>query len=142
MIDIEKFFKSIKKYKLKEENGHLLLPEDSIYLDRKYKIVKDLYSSLGDARVDGNFRLLKGVSCKNKLCVSPQCYTFRLYLTSKTSNLSQDDVVEIANDMDLNRLYAIGEKAYFEEYNSILPDILKLTIEDYKIVIAYLKGKQ
>lgn len=142
MINIENFFNIIKKYELKEENGHLLLPENSIHLDKTSKITRSLFEALGDNRVSNNFRLYKKVNCINSLCVSPQCYEFRVCIKSKTSNLCKEDVIEIANDMNLDRLLEIGDKEYFKEYNEFLPEILKLSPEDYKIVIAYLKGKQ
>ena len=141
MFHMNEFFKLLKKYDVTEQNGHLLVENNESRIIRN--ISRKLLLSLGELRADNsNFRLVKSPSCMFKNCVSPQCYYFKLKLTAENSLLSKEDIIDIANEMDLDRIEELGVDAYLKEYNESLPDILKLSKADFRTIYAYMKGNQ
>lgn len=139
MIDIREYHKLLRDYKLKETNGHLLMPGEP-NKNTIHKVVKKLFSALDDPRAENpNFRLykLKGF-CGYAECVSPQCFFFRLNPSILNTTLDKEDIIDIAQDMDLERIQLIGAKKYLEEYNSTQPDILKLSPADFKLILTYM----
>jgi len=144
MINIKEYHNLLRQYKLEEKNGHLLLPEET-NKNTIHKIVKKLFSALDDPRAENpNFRLykLRGF-CSHPRCVSPQCFFFRLNPSIQDTTLDREDIIDIAQDMDLERIQLIGAKKYLEEYNSTQPDILKLSQADFKLILAYMmKGNK
>lgn len=143
MIWINEYHKILREYNLEENNGHLLLPKDlELPQKRKLKIVRDIFSCLGDLRAsDKNFKLMKkNHSCPFSNCVSPQCFKFVVSIKNY-SMLDEEDVIEIARTMDLERIEMMGAKKYLEEYNKTQPDIFKISQNDFKIILSYMKGK-
>lgn len=139
MIDIREYHKLLKKYNLKETNGHLLMPGEP-NKNTIHKVVKELFSALDDSRAENpNFRLYKSKGfCGYSECVSPQCFFFRLNPSIINTTLDREDIIDIAQDMDLERIQLIGAKKYLEEYNSTQPDILKLSPADFKLILTYM----
>lgn len=142
MIRIGDFFNIIKKYDLEERNGHLLV-KSPVTKAKLTDIIRELYTSLGELKAENkNFRLQKVGNCQFKNCVSPQCYKFILKPALSNSMLSKEDIIEIAEDMDLSRIEEIGPIAYLKEYNLTQPDILKVSEADFRTVYAYMKGEE
>lgn len=144
MINIREYHELLKKYNLKEKNGHLLMPGEP-NKNTIHKIVKKLFSALDDPRAENpNFRLYKSRGfCGYPQCVSPQCFFFRLNPSILNTTLDREDIIDIAQDMDLERIQLIGAKKYLEEYNSTQPDILKLSPADFKLILTYMmKGNK
>jgi len=142
MIRIEDFFNIIKKYDLEELNGHLLI-KSPVTKAKLKDITRELFVSLGELKAENkNFKLQKIGNCQFKNCVSPQCHKFILKPTLINSMLSREDIIEIAEDMDLSRIEEIGPIAYLKEYNLTQPDILKVSEADFRTVYAYMKGEK
>lgn len=142
MIRIGDFFNIIKKYDLEERNGHLLI-KSPVTKAKLSDITRELYTSLGELRAENkNFKMQKLGTCPFKNCVSPQCYRFILKPSLINSILSREDVMDIAEDMDLDRIEEIGPIAYLKEYNLTQPDILKVSEADFRTVYAYMKGEK
>lgn len=143
MFNIRNYHKILKQYNIKEDEGHLLLPEEALITNNnRIKIVRDLFLCLGDIRAENpNFKLKKRIEhCKLKNCVSPQCFDFYVKPDDKITWLEKEDIEEIAETIDLKEVEALGIKKYLEEYNEVQPDIFKLSMSDFKIVLAYKKG--
>lgn len=139
MFLISEYHNILRKYGITESGGHLLLPKGS--KDRRAKIAKSLFDALGDMRAENpSFRLIKNKACPYEKCVSPQCYHFMLSKNIIKSTLDQEDVIDIASSMNLDDIEAIGPMKYLEQYNSTQIDILKLSLSDFKLILAYMKG--
>lgn len=143
MISIKDYHKILRDLNLTEKDGHLLLPE-GYKKDTPVKIAKELFLALGDMRAENsNFKLYKKKGfCNYPNCVSPQCYHFHINESIKNSTLDKEDVIDLANSMDLKEIESMGAKKYLDFYNSTQPDILKLNMSDFKIILAYMKGNK
>lgn len=140
MFHIDEYHKILRDYNIEEKNGHLLVNRKGYTL---HKIARNLFIALGDLRADNkNFRLKKSPACNFSNCVSPQCYSLNLKANFKNSLLSNEDIIAISSEMDLNRIEEIGMLKYLEEYNRTLPEILKISMEDFRTIYAYMKGTQ
>lgn len=138
MFNIKEYHRILKEYDIKEKEGHLLM-EGNPTLIRK--VTKLLLSALGDTRCDEPIFMLQRLPrCPHKNCVSPQCNSFILKKNSVKSLLTKEDIVEIASEMDLNEIEELGAKEYLKKYNESLPDVLKISSDDFKTVYAYMKG--
>lgn len=141
MINIKEYHNLLREYNIEENNGHLLLK--NARKQKSTEIVRKLFLALGDLRAENkNFSLRKTQICQFSNCVSPQCYRFNLKPTFEHSILSREDVMEIAEDMDLFRIEEIGPVAYLKEYNATQPDILKISEQDFRTIYAYMKGEK
>lgn len=142
MFNIREYHKILKNYQIEEIDGHLLLPKGKS-ANVKYEIVQRLREALGDLKAKNQaFRLKKLPRCQFDNCVSPQCYELILKDKIPGSMLSKEDIIEIAEEMDLNKIETIGPMAYLEEYNKLQPDFLKLSPSDFRVVYAYMKGNR
>lgn len=140
MINIKEYHNLLREYNIEENNGHLLV-KDTTNEERR-AIVRNLFSVLGDLRAENkNFRLRKFPTCQFHNCVSPQCYYFSLKADIEHSILSKEDIIDIAEEMDLLRIEEIGPVDYLKEYNATQPDILKISEQDFRTIYAYMKGK-
>lgn len=140
MINIREYHKALKDYNIEENNGHLLVEKAPKYRIRD--ITRRLFAILGDVRAENSdYRLVKSATCQFSNCVSPQCYRFDLKPSLNKSMLSKEDIIEVAEDMDLKRIEEIGAVAYLKEYNATQPDILKISEKDFRTIYAYMKGK-
>lgn len=139
MISIREYHKILREFGIVENDGHLLLPDD--FKGSSSKIVKDLFTCLGDIRAENDmFRLCKLSKCKFTNCVSPQCYDLRLKNSDKNSLLTKEDIIQIAEEMDLDEIEELGSTEYLKRYNENLPDILKVSNKDFRVIYAYMKG--
>ena len=139
MISIREYHKILREMRLTEKDGHLLLPAD--FTGSNSKIVRKLFSALGDTRADcEEFRLQKLSQCNFFNCVSPQCHKFMLKNSDKNSLLTKEDIMQIAEEMDLDEIEELGSTEYLKRYNEHLPDILKVSNKDFRVIYAYMKG--
>ena len=142
MFDIREYHKILKNYQIEETDGHLLLPEVKS-INIKCNIIQNLREALGEHRAKNQaFRLKKLPRCQFNNCVSPQCYELILKDKIPGSMLSKEDIIEIAEEMDLNKIERIGPIQYLEEYNRLQPGFLKLSPSDFRVVYAYMKGNR
>lgn len=137
MIDIDYFYSLVEGYGLVRDGKHLLLPEGSKI--SRGMITRKLFEALGDSRVTcGRFRLYKpkGI-CFYHNCVSPSCYNFYLNSSLRDSILEKEDIIDLADRFRIDRYFALGHKAYYEEFNRSEPEGFKLSPEDFKTVANY-----
>lgn len=143
MIRLDEFYNIMKEYKLKFESRHLLLPEENFSHKERQSVVKKIFSCLGDTRCDDeNLYLIKKRCCLVKNCVAPCCYEFRIKGNLKESLLTKEDIEEMSEDIDLHRIEQIGFEKYLEEYNKDQVDILKISLQELKLIYNYAKGKE
>lgn len=136
MIRIDKFFDLIKKYDLKIEGKHIIYGGNG-----SSKVARELCSALGEKRADDpRFRMIKRRCCLVKGCVSPQCRTFSPFSSAKNSYLDSSDFEDLAEDFDVYSYYVLGERAYMEEYNSHIPEGLRLSLGDFRSLARYCIG--
>lgn len=138
MFNIKEYHRILKEYNIEENDGHLIIKADN---KLKAKVARELMSALGDLRAGNDmFRLRKSPRCSCEDCVSPQCYDFTLKSEYKKSLLTKEDIIEIANDMDLNEIEEMGATEYLKKYNESLPEILRVSENDFRTIYAYMKG--
>lgn len=139
MISIRSYHNILRENRITEDNGHLLLPAD--FTGSPSKIIRKLFSALGDLRADSEqFRLQKLSQCHAFNCVSPQCHKLILKNSCKNSLLTKDDIMQIAEEMDLEEIEELGPIEYLKRYNESLPDVLKVSSKDFRVIYAYMKG--
>lgn len=143
MIRLDEIKKLIKYYGLKFEGRHLLMPEKNPTKIQRLNVVKKIFESLGETRVENDkFFMQKKKTCLFDNCVAPCCYDFKLKHSLGETLLSKDDIEEIAQEIDVDRIKCIGFEKYLEEYNKDQIEILKITMEELKLVYEYAKGNK
>ncbi len=106
------------------------------------KFVRELLSCLDvqSVRYDGSCLKKK---CNIDRCVNPDCYEVCFRKKDSISNsFSYEDMLDLAEMIDLEKICQIGEKKYLEIFNNEQPDFLKITMKDLKKTIEFVKMKE
>lgn len=126
--------------------NHWLCPEHWGKKKRK-TIILDICSLLGMSKWTlAYFYPKKLTCCHEERCVNPACFA----LAKKTKargkgfgdSMSQQDVEELAEELDMEEWRRIGTKAYLEQYNMGLPPFLRVSERNFEKAIEWLKGSQ
>lgn len=142
MIRLDELKDIISENGLKFEGRHLLLPIEKPSSKQRLKIVKKIFESLDETRIENSrFFLQKRTTCRFDNCVAPCCYDFKLKHNLGDTLLSKEDIKEIAEEIDIERIKEIGLEKYLEEYNRGQVELLKISMDELKLVYEYAKGK-
>lgn len=90
----------------------------------------------------GLFELQKNKACPYENCVNPACFDLKVKRNEKKSimtKFTKEDLIEVAESVDLEELKRVGVNAYLEIFNADLPDILKITKRQLLQAINYLE---
>lgn len=114
---------------------------------RKRNYLWDIYSDLGIISRNGDhkfYAIRHKKNCPVKKCGNPQCYELiRKPIGFKTDEgRINNDIVELAEDIDLDKCLESGLEAYLEEYNAGVPSFLKTDLNSLMMAVNYLKHKR
>lgn len=88
------------------------------------------------------FELQKNKACPYENCVNPACFDLKVKRNEKKSimtKFTKEDLIEVAESVDLEELKRVGVNAYLEIFNADLPDILKITKRQLLQAVNYLE---
>lgn len=133
---------------MEQETGrlkeHWLCPSDWGTVKKK-NFIERVFKMLGADKTDFTYfypRKLK--CCSNDRCVNPDCYYFvKKYVakgTGKGYDMSSQDLEELAEEVDLDEYYKLGSEKYLEEFNSKMPEFLRINEKQLDLVVEW-KGK-
>ena len=126
--------------------NHWLCPENWGKKKRK-SMVLDICRLLGVSRWTLTYFYPKRLSCcREDRCMNPAC--FALAKKTKTrgkgfvDSMSQQDIEELAEELDMSEWRRLGTKDYLEQYNMGLPPFLRVSERNFEKAIEWLKGSQ
>lgn len=132
---IEGFCRQLLKDKVDVTKNHWIVESPKDYRCFFREMVGDNLTSCCKVVVVRN--------CGEKNCVNPNHFSFSLNPLGQKLNMQKDDLLDLLDIVDLNRVLEIGEKNYLEEFNANQPDFLKISLEQlhYVVLLLVRKGK-
>lgn len=115
---------------------HWIVPPEKQYL-RVLKHVFDILKLDVDKEL---MRFKKKDSCPSNRCVCPNCFNIipiNRRKNIKNFDFTKEDIIELAEDIDLDEMNRIGKLKYFEEFNADQPEILRVTLHQFNQAVFY-----
>lgn len=152
MTNLKELFKTLELNEVSYKSDgdileHWILCEEN----KKFKqdVLRKIFGFLGFPEVRRNYYVIekkKKSFCKNPLCVHPDCHkiSLRSCVNGKDlliDDMTVEDIMEIAEEVDLEEYYSLGPVAFLKKFNSEQPDFLKINEEQLKAAIHYAENK-
>lgn len=129
-----------------EPKEHWLCPEDW-GARKKRSMLLEICHKLGINSIALDYFYPKRLSyCHNKRCLNPACFTLsrktKVKGESGGSTLSQQDIEELAEQIDLTEWTRMGTRNYLEQFNMFLPPFLRITERTLEKAIEWKKRSE
>lgn len=116
---------------------HWIVPPEKQYLRTLRKVFRLLYGDVDQSLMRFKKKALS--DCSSNRCVCPTCFNITPINKRKLTNFefTKEDIIELAEDIDLDEMKRIGKLRYFEEFNAEQPEVLKVTLHQFNQAVYY-----
>ena len=88
----------------------------------------------------------KNTFCSDPKCVHPDCHKISLRKSKgkenvMVDNMTVEDIIEIAEEIDIDEFYNLGAKVYLKTFNETQPDFLKINEKQLLAAVKYVESK-
>lgn len=152
MTNVKDLFKILRDYNVTYTDGEGLLNHWTIEVeDRKLRqrILRDIFICLGHNEVRYKYYFVeknKNTFCSDPKCVHPDCHKISLRKSKgkenvMVDNMTVEDIIEIAEEIDIEEFYNLGAKVYLKTFNETQPDFLKINEKQLLAAVKHVESK-
>ena len=132
-LDVTRFLQFCKRHDCEiTEDGHVLVKTRKERTEA-LKYIKQAYESVY-GKIPMNLK--KSKKCNHSMCVNPSCY----YCTTRIEKARFEFLCELSEDVDWYAAEVQGYDEYVKEYNSSIPEFLRITTQDL-VQASFMKRK-
>ena len=147
-IDLKRLFEMLKEEGVDFFDEKTCLPKDHWVCPngctnyRKKRLIEKIYMMLGVGPLRMNYYYpKKRPSCEHEWCVNPKCYSLAEKRGGKGNRVDQD-LVELAEELDLAEWKRLGTEAYFEQFNEQQPPCFRVDENTFRKALDWKKGHE